>query len=77
MTFLHKLVKVSGIQTITPGRIRNVKGQGTDFRIRITVPIRGGFKLNARRGHCVQEVFVITSLERKQLQQSVDQVLDR
>ena len=77
MPVLHKLAKVSCIQTITPGRIRNVKGQGTDLRIRITVPIRGGFKLNARHGHCVQEVFIITSLMREQLQQAIERILDQ
>lgn len=75
MRILHKLAKVSGVSTVTPGRIGHTSGHGTDLRIRITVPILGGFKLNVRRGHSVQEVFIVTSLSRDALQLEIEQAM--
>lgn len=59
---LDRLTKHQGIQTITPGVIGQVRGHTPRMTLRVSVPIRGGFKLLARQGKTVQEVFVITSL---------------
>ena len=65
---LEKLVKEAGIKTVTPGRIRPVKGQGCSLRFRVTVPVSGGWKVNVRGGRLAQEVFVVTDLPRPELQ---------
>ena len=72
---LERLTQVTGIQTITPGVISRVKGHAPNLRLRVSVPIQGGFKLLARRGKTVQEVFVVTHLHQEQLQEAITQVL--
>jgi hypothetical protein len=37
------------------------------MQLRISVPIRGGYKVIARQGKTVQEVFILTILEQEQL----------
>jgi hypothetical protein len=65
--WLKILVNDPQIQTITPGVIARVRGHCQDLTLRPSVPIRGGFKLMARRGRSAQEVFVITTLEKTDL----------
>lgn len=65
---LEHLVLQSGIQTVTPGVIATVRANSPDLRIKVSVPIRGGFKLIARKGTTVQEVFVITTLDKAKLE---------
>ncbi|MDR7922412.1 MULTISPECIES: DUF2103 domain-containing protein [unclassified Thermosynechococcus] len=72
---LEKLAKVAGISTLTPGVIAPVKGKSPHLHLRVSVPIKGGFKLIARRGKTVQEVFVITQLSEAELKAAIDAVL--
>jgi hypothetical protein len=51
-----------------------VKGRPTTLTIRVTVPITGGHKLQARVEGSVQEVFVITTLSADELQQVVNRL---
>ena len=66
---LTRLAEQPGIKTVTPGRLARVKGRPTPLKIKVTVPITGGHKLQARSKGNVQEVFVITDLSAKALQQ--------
>ena len=72
---LERLTRIDGIQTVTPGVIGRVKGHSPKMQIRVSVPIRGGFKLIARQGKTVQEVFILTSLSQDELIQAVTDVL--
>lgn len=72
---LERLTQVAGIQTITPAVIARVKSHTPNLNLRVSVPIQGGFKLLARRGKTVQEVFVITSLSQEQLKGAIAQLL--
>ena len=60
---LERLCNQDSIQTITPGEIRRVRGHSPHMQLRVSVPIRGGFKVIARQGKTVQEVFILTTLE--------------
>jgi hypothetical protein len=71
---LKRLATLPGIDTITPAVISRVKGRSQNLRLRVSAPITGGFKLLARRGSSAQEVFVITALNRDQLQERLDQL---
>ena len=62
---LKKLSENNYISTITPGAISKAKGRSNSFSIRITTPTVGGYKLIARKGFSVQEIFVVTNLERE------------
>jgi hypothetical protein len=74
---LERLTACPGIQTITPGVIGPVRSHTPKLTLKISVPIRGGFKVIARQGKTVQEVFVITTLEQDGLATAIDQALSR
>ncbi|MBH8566450.1 metal-binding protein [Nostoc sp. CENA67] len=60
---LERLCQQDGIQTVTPGVIGRVKGHSPKLQLRVSVPIRGGYKVIARHGKTVQEVFILTTLD--------------
>jgi hypothetical protein len=68
---LERLIRQDGIQTVTPGQLGRVKGHCPHLQLRISVPIRGGFKVIARQGKTVQEVFILTNLEQNLLQEAI------
>lgn len=72
---LEKLTEISGIQTITPGEIGRVKGHIPKLKVRVSIPIRGGFKAIARQGKTVQEVFILTDLSKEELQAVIEKIL--
>ena len=72
---LEKLTQYQGIQTVTPGVISRSRSHIPHMKLKISVPIRGGFKLIARQGKTVQEVFMLTSLTQEDLEGAIAQVL--
>ena len=64
---LKKLAEEKKIKTITPGKIEKTKGRGTSLILKVTTETIGGFKLLARRGSSVQEIFIVTTLNRSEL----------
>ncbi|MFW6358335.1 MAG: DUF2103 domain-containing protein [Chroococcales cyanobacterium] len=70
---LERLIECYGIQTVTPGVISRSRGHCPKLKLRVSVPIRGGFKLIARQGKTVQEVFIITDLGQQQLEDAIAQ----
>ncbi len=72
---LSELAEQPGIKTITPGRLARVKGRPTPLKVKVTVPIRGGHKLQARSQGNVQEVFIVTDLAADALQDMVDRLM--
>jgi len=47
---LERLANCPGICTVTPAVLRTVRSNAQTFRVKISVPIQGGFKLIARKG---------------------------
>jgi len=72
---LEKLAKYPEIQTITPAVISRVKSNSPRLRLRISVTIRGGYKLIARKSKSAQEVFVITHWSQAELEQAIAQII--
>lgn len=70
---LKRLIQQPGIQTVTPAVIGTVRSHTPKLALKISVPIRGGFKLIARRGKSVQEVFILTALAQADLEQAIAQ----
>ena len=70
---LEALTKLEGIHTITPGVISRTRGHIPRMLLRVSVPIRGGFKIIARQGKTVQEVFILTTLSQEQLEELLQQ----
>ena len=69
--WLKRLAKERRIQTITPAVISRVRGRCQTLQLRVSSPIRGGYKLMARKGSMAQEVFVVTDLDAEQLRSVV------
>jgi hypothetical protein len=69
---LTVLAREGGINTVTPAVISRVRGRSESLRLRVSTPIRGGFKVVARRGASAQEVFVVTDWDRQRLQERLD-----
>lgn len=59
------------IQTVTPGRLSTVRSNAPHLRLKVSVPIRGGYKIIARKGKSAQEVFILTSLEQASLEDAI------
>ena len=73
---LEKLLKQAEIQTVTPGVIGHAKGHSPRLKLRVSVPIQGGYKVIARKGKTVQEVFLITNLSQEDLETAIQQALN-
>ena len=71
---LRRLAQVPGIDTVTPAVICRVKGRSPQLRLRVSASITGGHKLVARLGTSAQEVFVVTPMDKQQLQARLDQL---
>jgi len=65
------LAQTSQIQTVTPGRLSTVRSNAPHLRLKVSVPIRGGYKLIARKGKSAQEVFILTELQQTQLEAAI------
>ncbi|MBF2079297.1 MAG: metal-binding protein [Synechococcales cyanobacterium T60_A2020_003] len=72
---LEKLTQYSGIRTVTPAVIGHTRSNIPQLKLKISTPIRGGFKLIARKGKSFQEVFIITTLNREELEGAIAQIL--
>ncbi|GBF82738.1 DUF2103 domain-containing protein [Aphanothece sacrum] len=73
---LEKLLNYTQISTITPGVIGRARGHCPHLKLRISVPIRGGYKAIARQGKTVQEVFFVTDLSQQELESAIETVLN-
>jgi hypothetical protein len=71
---LTRLAAEPDIKTVTPGRLARVKGRPLPLKIKVTVPIVGGHKMQARFQGNIQEVFVVTDLSAEELQHMVDRL---
>jgi hypothetical protein len=72
---LAKLIECEGVTTVTPGRIKKTRSHIPKMKLKISVPIRGGYKIIARQGKTVQEVFVLSTLEQSDLEQAIAELL--
>ncbi|MDJ1174553.1 DUF2103 domain-containing protein [Roseofilum capinflatum] len=72
---LEELTTYEGVSTVTPGVIGRVKSHMPHMKLKVSVPIRGGFKLIARQGKTVQEVFIVTSLSKTDLEEAIATIL--
>ncbi|MEL6553742.1 MAG: DUF2103 domain-containing protein [Cyanobacteria bacterium J06621_11] len=75
INILEKLATYPKIQTITPAVISRVKSNAPKFRLKVSVPITGGYKLIARHRKSAQEVFVVTELSQAELESAIAQIL--
>ncbi len=68
---LERLCQQGGVQTVTPGVIGRARGHCPKMQLRVSVPIRGGYKVIARQGKTVQEVFILTTLDQDKFEDAI------
>ena len=72
---LERLIKCEGIRTVTPAVLSRSKGHCPKIKLKVSVPIRGGYKAIARQGKSVQEVFIITDLAKEDLEAAIKKAI--
>jgi len=65
--WLKKIAESDGIKTVTPACLSRTNGKGENLNLKITVKTNEGYKLLARKGKLVQEVFIVTSLDESEI----------
>ena len=65
--WLKKIAIVDEIKTITPASLSKTKGRGENLSLKVTVKTNEGYKLLARKGKLVQEVFLVTKLDENRI----------
>ena len=65
--WLKRIAKNEDIKTITPASLSKTNGRGEKLALKVTVKTNEGFKLLARKGKLVQEVFLVTNLDENKL----------
>ena len=65
--WLKKIAEYNAIKTVTPASLSKTKGKGANLFIKVTVKTNEGYKLLARKGKLVQEVFLVTTLEESEV----------
>jgi hypothetical protein len=74
---LERLLVDSSIQTITPAVIGRARSHSPRLELKVSVPIRGGYKIIARAGKTFQEVFILTGLDKEELENAIAKALKR
>ncbi len=69
--WLRKIAEQPGIKTVTPAAISKTNGRGERLIIKITVKTTKGYKLLARKGKLVQEVFLVTDLKEGEIKELI------
>ena len=73
---LKKLANDKQIKTITPGVISNVRSISTKLTLRISRDIKSGYKITARKGRSVQEVYIITKYKKSELEKLSKDIIE-
>ncbi len=67
LKWLKRIAASDQIKTVTPASLSKTNGRGENLGLKITVKTNEGYKLLARKGKLVQEVFLVTSLDKREI----------
>tara|TARA_B100000945_G_C20224340_1_gene522099 strand:- start:408 stop:710 length:303 start_codon:yes stop_codon:yes gene_type:complete len=65
--WLKKIAAMHEIKTVTPASLSKTNGRGESLHLKVTVKTKEGYKLLARKGKLVQEVFLVTTLKESEI----------
>ena len=71
--WLKKIATRSEIKTITPASLSKTKGRGEKLILKVTTRTNEGYKLLARKGRLVQEVFLVTRLDESKIIEIIEE----
>ena len=70
--WLKKIAESNEIKTVTPASLSKTNGRGEKLALKVTVKTNEGYKLLARKGKLVQEVFLVTSLNESEILEIIE-----
>ena len=70
--WLKKIAEIKGVKTVTPASLSKTNGKGERLALKVTIKTNEGFKLLARKGKLVQEVFIVTSLDETDIKEIIE-----
>ena len=70
--WLKKIAQINHVKTVTPASLSKTKGRGEKLILKVTIKTKEGFKLLARKGKLVQEVFLVTNLSEKEIKDIIE-----
>jgi len=70
--WLKKIAANSEIKTVTPASLSKTNGKGEKLVLKVTVKTNEGYKILARKGKLVQEVFLVTRLDESEVKKIID-----
>ena len=69
--WLKKLAQNINIKTVTPAAIAKTNGRGEKLVLKVTIKTNEGFKLLARKGRLVQEIFIVTNMDENEIKEAI------
>ena len=70
--WLKKKAANSEIKTVTPASLSKTNGKGEKLVLKVTVKTNEGYKILARKGKLVQEVFLVTRLDECEVKKIIE-----
>ena len=70
--WLKKIAASEEIKTVTPASLSKTNGRGEFLGLKVTVKTKEGYKLLARKGKLVQEVFLVTNLDKNGIKEIIE-----
>ena len=70
--WLGKIAKNKDVKTVTPASLYKANGRGEKLVLRVTIKTKEGYKLLARKGKLVQEVFIVTYLDITEIKKVIE-----
>ena len=70
--WLKRIAQNKDVKTITPASLYKAKGKGEKLVLKVTIKTNEGFKLLARKGKLVQEVFIVSHLEEEEIKELIN-----
>ena len=71
--WLRKIADNQYVKSVTPASLAKTKGRGEGLVLKVTIKTKEGFKLLARKGTLVQEVFIVTCLNEKEIEKIIEE----
>ena len=69
--WLKRIAEAVDVKTVRPATLSKTNGRGEKLAIKVTIKTKEGFKLLARKGTQVQEVFLVTSLNETEIKEVI------
>ena len=70
--WLKRIAAIDEIKTVTPAALSKTNGRGERLDLKVTVKTNEGYKLLARKGRLVQEVFLVTRLAESEINEIIE-----